>query len=58
MASKLEAFTKFSVDDRAALADASRNVRIVDPRRDLISEGERPRHVHLMLDGWACRYKT
>lgn len=57
VASKLEAFTRLSADDRAALAQLSRNVRTVDARRDLISEGDKPRHVHLMLDGWACRYK-
>jgi CRP-like cAMP-binding protein len=56
--SKLEAFTKLSADDKAALAQVSRNVRYVDPRRDLISEGDKPRHVHLVLDGWAARYKT
>lgn len=57
VAAKLEAFTRLSADDRAALAQVSRNVRFVEPRRDLISEGDRPRYVHLMLDGWACRYK-
>lgn len=55
---KLEAFTKLSADDKAALAEVSRNVRYVDARRDLISEGDKPRHVHLVLDGWAARYKT
>lgn len=57
VASKLEAFTRLSGDDRAALAQISRNFRYVEARRDLISEGDRPRFVHLMLDGWACRYK-
>lgn len=57
MASKLEAFTKLSPDDKAALANISRNVRFVDARCDLISEGEKPRFVHLVLDGWGCRYK-
>jgi CRP-like cAMP-binding protein len=47
-----------STDDRAALAQVSRNVRFVEPRRDLVSEGDRPRYIHLVLDGWACRYKT
>src|SRR5947207_9159109 len=56
-ASKLEAFTRLSPDDRDALAQISRNFRVIDARRDLISEGDRPRHVHLVLDGWACRYK-
>ncbi len=58
VASKLEAFTKLSSDDRAALANASRNTRYVDARRDVVAEGDKPRHVHLVLDGWACRYKT
>lgn len=57
VASKLEAFTRLSKEDRAALAQISRNVKYVDARRDLISEGDRPRHVHLVLDGWGCRYK-
>lgn len=57
VASKLEAFTKLSSDDRVALDQLSRNVRYVDARRDLISEGDKPRYVHLVLDGWACRYK-
>jgi len=57
VASKLDAFTRLSAADRSALAQVGRNVRFVDARRDLISEGERPRHVYLVLDGWACRYK-
>lgn len=58
VASKLEAFTKLSASDKAALAQISGNVRVIEPRRDLISEGDKPRHVHLVLDGWASRYKT
>jgi CRP-like cAMP-binding protein len=57
VASKLEAFTRLSGEDRAALAEVTRNVRYVEPRRDLVSEGDKPRYVHLVLDGWACRYK-
>lgn len=57
VASRLEAFTRLSADDREALAQAARNFRFVDARRDLVSEGDRPRFVHLVLDGWACRYK-
>lgn len=58
MALKLEAFTRLSADDRAALAGISREYRVVEARRDLISEGDKPRFVHLMLDGWAGDYKT
>lgn len=57
VASKLQLFAKLSTDDRAALAAISRNFRFVDARRDVIAEGDRPCHVHLVLDGWACRYK-
>jgi len=57
VASKLEAFARLSADDRFALAEATHNFRYVEPRRDLISEGDKPRFVHLVLDGWACRYK-
>lgn len=55
--SKLEAFTRLSFDDRAALAAITRNCRQVEARRDLISDGDKPRYVHLVLDGWACGYK-
>ena len=58
LALRLEAFTRLSQDDRAALAKLSKVSRTVAPRRDLIREGERPQYVHLMVDGWACRYKT
>lgn len=36
---------------------ARRNIREVGARRDLIREGDRPRSVSLMLEGWGCRYK-
>src|SRR5678816_3534004 len=58
VASKLEAFTKLSADDREALTRVSQNTRHVDARRDLISEGDRPRYVHLVIDGWGARYKS
>ncbi|HEU4696970.1 MAG TPA: Crp/Fnr family transcriptional regulator [Sphingomicrobium sp.] len=58
MASKLEAFTRLSLDDLGALTQLTRNIRSVDARRDLISEGDKPRYVHLVLDGWGARYKS
>ncbi|HEV2596614.1 MAG TPA: Crp/Fnr family transcriptional regulator [Sphingomicrobium sp.] len=57
MVTKLEAYTRLSADERTALSQLSRNFRFVDARKDLISEGDRPRYVHLVLEGWACRYK-
>jgi CRP-like cAMP-binding protein len=56
---RLEAFAKLSQDDRAALHSiSSSSVREVSPRRDLVREGDVPRFVHLVLQGWGCRYKT
>lgn len=43
-------------DERALLA-ACVEVRDYPAGRDVIAEGERPRHVHVVLDGFACRYK-
>ncbi|MDO6415161.1 Crp/Fnr family transcriptional regulator [Sphingomonas sp. BIUV-7] len=34
------------------------DVRTVAARRDIIRDGERPDHVHVMIEGWACRYKV
>lgn len=39
------------------LGELVSNVRKVEARTDLISEGEKPSDVHLILDGFACRYK-
>ena len=58
LAHRLDAFTRLSPDDKAAIAHLSKVARVVQPRRDLIREGETPKFVHLMVDGWACRYKT
>ncbi|MEA1013994.1 Crp/Fnr family transcriptional regulator [Sphingosinicella sp. LY1275] len=56
---RIEAFTRLSQDDRAILERmARRTIREVGARRDLIREGDAPRSVFLVLDGWACRYKT
>jgi CRP-like cAMP-binding protein len=56
---KLEQFAKLSTDDKRALeAAASHKVRHVGPREDIIHEGDRPRQVNLILEGFACRYKA
>ena len=56
---KLERYAKLSADDRAALDELVRqNVRRLRAREDIIREGERPTHISLILQGWACRYKV
>ena len=54
----LGAFARLTDDDRARLARiAARHVREIGPRRDLVREGEKPRAMILILDGWAATYK-
>lgn len=59
LARKLGRFTRLSEDDRAALDRvSSQRVRRRRQREDIIHEGDKPDHVNLILEGWACRYKT
>lgn len=44
-------------DDARALLGLCRDTRVVHDGRDVIAERERPDHVHLIVDGWAARYK-
>lgn len=54
---KLQCFT--TLDDRQCrqLESLAGNVEQVDAKRDIVSEGDKPEHVYLMLQGWAARYK-
>ncbi len=54
---KLEYGAELSDQDRRHLEEAASDVREIGPRQDLISEGDRPEYVHLLVEGWACRYK-
>lgn len=55
---KLEHGVDLTDADRAVLNDLVRQIRTVGARQTIISEGERPEFVYLVLDGFACRYKT
>jgi CRP-like cAMP-binding protein len=44
-------------EDRSLLEEVSSNARPIPARTDLISEGEEPKNVHLIMSGYACRYK-
>ena len=54
---KLDAASNLSEGDKLAIRQMCSNVRTVPARRDIISEGDSPAHVHVVLDGWAARYK-
>ncbi|HEY0412543.1 MAG TPA: Crp/Fnr family transcriptional regulator [Allosphingosinicella sp.] len=55
---KLETVADLPAEDRAALAEIGLGARDMAPRRNIIREGDRPDHVHLMVEGWAARYKV
>lgn len=56
---KLQNFSRLSQRDKLALETAAAGrVRPVPARQDIIREGDTPEPVNLVLDGWACRYKT
>ena len=55
---KLSAFSAFSEAGEAAIAAlGSRRTTHVARGQDIIREGDDPRQVFLILEGWACRYK-
>jgi CRP-like cAMP-binding protein len=55
---KLNAFTRIAGESAEAVNKmASRRIVSVDRGQDIISEGEEPRTVNLLVEGWACRYK-
>ena len=57
LVTKLETVVRLSAEDREALASVCSDAHEMGPRRNIIREGDRPDHVHLMVDGWAARYK-
>jgi len=57
LVTKLEKVARLTEEDRAALATLCDEPRDMGARRNVIREGEKPDHVHLMVEGWAARYK-
>lgn len=58
LAAKLSMFADISRDDKAALNWLCDDVRVFQPKCDLIRESDRPENVFLLIDGWAIRYKV
>lgn len=54
---KLKHGANLSADDERVLIDACSDVRNLGSREDIIVEGEQPENVHVVLEGFACRYK-
>jgi CRP-like cAMP-binding protein len=57
LVAKLETRAPLSEEDRDALNALYADPREIGARRSLIREGDRPDHVHLMVEGWSARYK-
>jgi len=55
---KLANFTPLSDEEFKAIVDVCNDVREVAAREDVIAQGDRTGGVKLLLDGFACRYKT
>ena len=55
---KLGRFSILTETEQAMLGDLCEDVRIVHARRDIIKDGERPEFLHLIVEGWAARYKV
>jgi CRP-like cAMP-binding protein len=54
---KLATVADLGAEDREALAGLCEDAREMRARRNIIREGDRPDHVHLVVSGWAARYK-
>jgi CRP-like cAMP-binding protein len=55
---KMEQYTRFSEDDRRLLDDlVLLNQVQFEARDDILSEGDRTDHCHVIMAGLACRYK-
>lgn len=54
---KLELFGPLPDDDRKLLDQIIGQPRVIESRRDVIREGDSPDDVHLVLSGFAYRYK-
>ena len=56
---KLGSFARLSPEDASALENVTRQgVRALQPREDIVREGERSNYLILILSGWAIRYKA
>lgn len=54
---RFEMFAPLSLTDRDLLIRSVSNVRAVPAQTDLARERDRSIHVHVLLEGFACRYK-
>ena len=54
---KMENFVRLSPDERRTLEAALDKTHHLAPHKSIITEGDEPHVVNVVLQGWACRYK-
>lgn len=54
---RLDGLHPLAAGEKEALAAATSDVRIYPAQSDLIKEGDQPTHIHVVVEGFACRYK-
>ena len=54
---KLQRYVRLSDADQVWLTEIVGSGRMIAARTDIIHEGDDPRAVNVILDGWACRYR-
>jgi len=54
---KLESIATLSDEERQAIQSLPVRTRVLQPRQDIVRDGDKPSQCCLLLDGWACRYK-
>ncbi|MCA1750160.1 MAG: cyclic nucleotide-binding domain-containing protein, partial [Sphingomonadales bacterium] len=54
---KLSRFVELSKAEREALGRFTRRTSSLARHDHLLREGDKPEKMHLLLEGWACRYK-
>lgn len=58
LARKLQTLAQIDDVDLSVLSRASKEIRTIAPGSDIISEGENPEMVYLIISGFAFRYKS
>lgn len=53
---KLQTLGELPEADKLLLKSVLGDVRSLAARKDILREGDRPTHVHLVVSGWCCRY--
>src|SRR3954470_27603 len=54
---KLESIAHLSDEERQAIQRLPARTPGLEPRQDIVRDGDKPSQCCLLLDGWACRYK-